>query len=224
MGKPVKFSDKKKAWFTRSPRAGVRVFRELPVRRRFLIVCEGKKTEPNYFEAFRDRLHRNQVEVEVDGTGANTLTVVQRALELRSQREACIQGEIDETWVVIDRDSFPPHDFDNAISMADSHGVECAWSNEAFELWFLLHFEDIQTPMSRDLFKGRLTKHLGVTYTKNMPDIYERLIESGGQTFAIDRAARLFKKFSTQGLPPSSANPCTTVYSLVCNLNEYINP
>jgi hypothetical protein len=44
-------------------------------------------------------------------------------------------------WVVFDRDSFAPQSFNNAINkcIQDRPNIDAAWSNEAFELWYLLH-------------------------------------------------------------------------------------
>ena len=36
----------------------------------------------------------------------------------------------------------------------------CAWSNEAFELWYLLHFQYYENAMARKDFKGLLESHL----------------------------------------------------------------
>src|SRR5947209_5388606 len=77
---------------------------------RFLIVCEGERTEPNYFRSFR--VPRDVVTVEVQGTGYNTLRLVQEAIRLRSK------GEYDQVWCVFDRDSFPPEHFNEAINLA----------------------------------------------------------------------------------------------------------
>ena len=48
------------------------------VRQRFLIVCEGSKTEPQYFEQFRVP----GLVVKVEGIGMNTLSLVDKAIEL----------------------------------------------------------------------------------------------------------------------------------------------
>ncbi len=50
------------------------------LRPRFLIVCEGEKTEPNYFKSFRV----NAV-VEVKGTGRSTLDLVEYTRRLRNE-------------------------------------------------------------------------------------------------------------------------------------------
>ena len=44
----------------------------------FLIVCEGGKTEPNYFKAFR----LSSVSVRVEGLGMNTLSLVRETLKI----------------------------------------------------------------------------------------------------------------------------------------------
>ena len=56
---------------------------------KILIVCEGKKTKPNYFKAFptyRKGTFVYNVEVE-GGMGCNTLNVVDKAIELRDQSQ-----------------------------------------------------------------------------------------------------------------------------------------
>src|SRR4051812_24536345 len=97
---------------------------------RFLLVCEGEKTEPNYFRAFRVP----GLDLRVHGAGDNTKNLVLIADELRSQ------DEYDQVWCVFDRDSFPADRFNAALEMAQSRGIRVAYSNEAFELWYLLHF------------------------------------------------------------------------------------
>ena len=50
-----------------------------PLRKTFLIVCEGQRTEPNYFEAFRVP----KEVIEVIGAGDNTIRLVRNAISLR---------------------------------------------------------------------------------------------------------------------------------------------
>jgi hypothetical protein len=46
---------------------------------RFLIVCEGEKTEPNYFKSFRVP----KDVIDIYGLGANTISLVKEAIKLR---------------------------------------------------------------------------------------------------------------------------------------------
>ena len=49
----------------------------------FLIVCEGEKTEPNYFRGFPKRIGKVVYDIQFDGGGISTLKVVEKAIELR---------------------------------------------------------------------------------------------------------------------------------------------
>lgn len=217
MGRPVKLSDQTKKWFIRHYHIQKRLVRTRELRQRFLIVCEGEKTEPNYFEAFKQELPKDVVQVDIQGVGDNTLSLVHRAKELRDQR-ANGDYKFDQVWIVFDRDSFPPDDFDNAIHMADSDKMKCAWSNEAFELWYILHFEYLNTGMSRKEYQVKLSRLLKIPYKKNASDMYNTLAEIGNQEQAISWAKRLRE---SDQRPPSSANPCTTVFLLVEELNRF---
>ena len=61
----------------------------------FLIVCEGTKTEPNYFRSFPVS---TRPEIEIIGAGCETIAVVNRALELSKDKS------FDRVWCVFDRD------------------------------------------------------------------------------------------------------------------------
>jgi len=101
-----------------------------PAQKVFLIVCEGAKTEPNYFRGFK--VAGNVLDVR--GVGDNTLSLVEQAAKFKER------GEYDQTWCVFDRDSFPADRFNRALDLARRLGMRVAYSNEAFELWYLLHF------------------------------------------------------------------------------------
>jgi len=220
MGRPVKLSDQNKAWFGRCRCNQKRRVGTREERKRILVVCEGTKTEPNYFEAFKQDLPPNVVRLDICGEGANTLSLVTRAKEIRDGQSG---GDypFDQTWVVFDRDSFAPADFDNAIHMAESAGMCCAWSNEAFELWYVLHFEYRDSAMSRTDYRGKLTSLLGERYEKNDPCMCQKLKLRGNQDQAVAWAETLFQNFRSSATPPSRSNPCTTVFKLVAELNKF---
>ncbi|MEZ4794004.1 MAG: RloB family protein [Flavobacteriaceae bacterium] len=66
----------------------------------FLIVCEGEKTEPNYFNYFKRQLPKNLLStVELVGEGDNTINVVQKAIIERDKRISDpINPNYDEIW------------------------------------------------------------------------------------------------------------------------------
>jgi hypothetical protein len=200
----------------------------MPLREYYLIVCEGEKTEPNYFIQLRDKLPRGVIEcIEIEGEGKNTLSLIDEANKIRTKREA-FGRTIDYTWAVFDRDSFPADNFDNSINkgQAMKRKIACAWSNEAFELWYLLHLEFVNAPMNREDYKARiekwLSKRMGVPfkYEKNRPDMYDLLNEYGNQDQAIEWAEQLDKQYQDQKF--SMHNPRTTVYLLIQELNKLL--
>ncbi len=217
MARPVKFTDRDKSWCRkRNPQ---RSYRTRPLRERLLIVCEGKKTEPNYFESLKAMLPPQVAEViDIQGLGANTQSLVNAARGLRDKRRDT-DYPYDEVWVVFDRDSFDPDMFDNAIHSAKQAGMKVAWSNEAFEIWYLLHFEDRQTGMCREAYQDRLSYHLKERYKKNESDMYSKLQKAGNEEHAHRRARQ--RQTEHAGIPPHQANPCTTVNDLVKRLNKF---
>lgn len=131
-------------------------------RKYYLLFCEGSRTEPNYFNSFKDKLPKNLVQIEIDPSGGkNTISLVNHALKVLPKYKRNNSTINYNVWVVFDKDSFPNSNFDNAIFKAQGAGLNCAYSNEAFELWYLLHFEDYQNAISREDYSKLLSKHLG---------------------------------------------------------------
>lgn len=188
----------------------------------FLLFCEGARTEPNYFISISKVLPKNLVKIDIDPQGGlNTVTLVNHAIKVLPEYEKN-NPQIDyNVWIIFDKDSFPNQDFDNAIAIAIARGFNVAHTNEAFELWYLLHFEFYNTGISRDQYKGLLTKYLQKKYKKNDPDIYEMLqtIEGSSEEQAIRNADRLITLHSN--IPDSSSNPITYVHKLVLELNKF---
>jgi hypothetical protein len=176
------------------------------MRPRILIACEGAKTEPNYFKAFRVA----STVVDVRGLGCNTVSVVQGAREIEIK-----DGPFDTVWCVFDKDSVPLERFNNALQLARNYGYSVAYSNEAFELWYVLHFDYLQAAIPRADYITRLEDILG-RYEKNDPTIYSKtahLIQG-----AIRNADRLVASYSP--LDPGRCVPSTTVHELVKYLVE----
>lgn len=187
----------------------------------FLIVCEGEKTEPNYFKSFPKQVGKVIYDIELEGGGISTLKVVEKAIELRDKSKQ----QYDRVWAVFDRDSFEANDFNSAILKAKAHNIECAWSNEAFELWYLLHFHNRITAMKRDEYKKAIEnvvneklgkKRKPFQYKKNDTKMYALLNKLGRQDFAIQWAKDLSEK--TDGKNYANYNPQTQVFKLVKEL------
>lgn len=180
-------------------------------KKRILIVCEGKKTEPNYFRSFRI----TSAVIKIKALGKNTKELV--TIAKRFQEQAIKNKErFDQVWCVFDRDSFKKSDFIDALSLAAENQMQVAYSNEAFEIWYLLHFSYFSSGVSRKDYGKKLSKSLGKAYRKNSTTMYDDLLSL--QSKAIKSAKKLLLSYDPHN--PEADNPCTTVFKLVEELNK----
>jgi hypothetical protein len=180
---------------------------------RILIVTEGSKTEPNYFNEIRAayRLHTANVEVQHSELGTAPIQVVKYAQELfeNGDRHKNIQRRgFEQVYAVFDRDN---HDsYFDALRLAESLNgklrndakqaivFQAAASVPNFELWLLLHFEDVQAPLHRDEVMRRLKLHMS-NYEKSVRRSFANTSEN--LAIAIERAKRLAIRFTAHTDP-----------------------
>lgn len=194
-------------------------------RKRFLIVCEGEKTEVNYFKAFAVP---NKFEVMVKGEGKNSLSLVNKAIKIIDNLKK--DDSFDQIWCVFDKDNCSKEQFNQAERLAKQKNIKIAYSNEAFEIWFILHFQYLDIATSRSEYLTILTnqmKKYGLLneqekYEKNREDMYEKL--KPYQRTAITNAAKLIQDRDEAKKHPFDANPSTTVQELVQELNINSRP
>jgi len=180
-----------------------------------LIVCEDSKSARYYFESFP--IDPKRAEVFPVGTGMNTDSLVEEAMRMAAKAAKACQP-YSEIWCVFDRDSFPLEKYHRAFELARANGLKVAWANEAFELWYLLHFNYLDTGISRDDYKGKL-KDCGLVYDKADKTIYAKV--KGRQDTAIMHARKLERYWNEMGKQfPERDNPSTGVHKLVEFLNE----
>ena len=191
------------------------------VRCSILIVCEGTKTEPNYFEAFAKKQQGVIVyDIEVKGLGRGTKDVVKKAINLKSK------NNYDRVWAVFDKDEFSAKDFNDAITLGSQNGIEVAWSNEAFELWYLYHFHNVTTGVSRKQYEEKISIAVNSSpkykskkkykYAKNDPNNFEIMTTYGSMDAAMKYAETKHSEYTDTRY--AIQNPCTTVYRLVRQL------
>lgn len=180
----------------------------------FLIVCEGEKTEPNYFLAFP---LKTTLKVHVLGAAMNTESIIDEAVKQRNMAKK--RGiNFDQVWCVYDKDSFPNAKYNDAYNRAKKEGINVAYSNEAFELWYLLHYDYITSGIDRKQMIKKLCEKLGHKYKKNSEDMYDILKDK--QNIALRNAKKLYDLYSHNNL--ASENPSTTIFILVEELSKYI--
>jgi hypothetical protein len=158
--------------------------------------------------------------IKIIGQGDNTINIVRKAIEERDARASDpVRPPYDEVWAVFDKDDFPNDRFDNAVSLANQNRIENGSSNEAFELWYVLHFQFLQSAIRREAYFSILTKILGFEYEKNSSEVVEELFKRGRVRQAIKWAEDLEKMH--EGKAPSASCPSTNVYKLVDRLLVY---
>ena len=128
---------------------------------------------------------------------------------------------------MFDKDSFSDEQFNIAIKVCEQNDLKAAWSNEAIELWFILHFEYLNTAINREIYIQKLNKYFTKysiktgKYQKNIENIYEILNEYGDMSKAIVNAKKLEENFKKEG-SFSKKNPSTNVYELIEELLDYL--
>jgi hypothetical protein len=189
---------------------------------RILIVCEGNKTEPLYFNALRRyrRLSATQIDIVPGGiSGSDPRSIVKYARK-RKKRMKRRGRRFDSVWCVFDRDEHP-RIHEAFLWLRESH-FDVAFSNPCFELWFLLHYQDIEEPLDRFEALRRL-RRLMPEYRKTS-SIFYLLIPH--QKAAIQRAEELRSRLRADGRKDGD-NPSTSVDRLVsflCSLRGRTTP
>lgn len=175
-----------------------------------LIVCGGE-TERVYFQEFNIDL--GKISVKPVREAVNPIGIVERAI---AESNNAIYSQV---WCVFDRDEFP--DFDDAIRLGRENGIRVASSNQAFELWFLLHFKRRDGAMNRSQYARELSIALGRTYDKTDRKLYKDLRTKIGT--AIDNAKLGHQCHKLTGNRPSQCESYTTVYILAEELLRWVS-
>ncbi|MGR4042510.1 RloB family protein [Pseudomonas sp. 910_21] len=130
------------------------------------IVCEGKNTEPTYFESCANYYGNGLVKVKpLPGAGV-PLTIVQTAKDLKekltdSRNKQKIKNSFDScfrVWAVFDRDEHP--EVERALAIAAESKIDVGFSNPCFEIWPLLHLIEYGSQDGRHAVQKRLSSEM----------------------------------------------------------------
>jgi hypothetical protein len=191
---------------------------------RILIVSEGSKTEPNYLKEIQRhyRLHTANVAVHPGELGTSPKQVVQYALDLFQKGDPKKQIQpraFEQVYAVFDRDDHA--NYVEALQLASAINerkitndlkqkliFKAIASVPSFELWLLLHFEDVQAPMHRDETLRRLKVHVQ-GYEKGNRNVFATT--KAHLEIAKSRAQMLATKFNAHTDP----EPFTAMHEVV---------
>ncbi|MGP1472459.1 MAG: RloB family protein [Prevotella intermedia] len=235
----------KEPWELRSD--DTRIEDKLPT---FIIFTEDKVSERVYFKSFET----DKMKVNAIGNQKSKIANVINAITHCQQNALFDESDnVAETglqvWCVFDRDYDSDSNetaqndtsFDESLRTAEGHNIKVAWSNDCFELWILLHYEDINhtEQLLRDKYYERLTKimeadvELSKNFSKaidtghyNYKECFKResnfknhilpiLQDKTRRTAAIERAKALENHHKKDNVKPHKMCPCTMVHHLV---------
>jgi hypothetical protein len=203
---------------------------QIPERPTILIVCEGENTEPSYFRQFK----LSSATIKPVGEGYNTISLVKRAVQLSKEKS------YEQVWCVFDADPKPDNpkqakNFNDAVKLAERKGFGVAYSNQAFEYWLIIHFDDHQGGgMNRNDYNNKinqLLKPFGLTYdgegnktiTEEIFEVLDGIDKKSNKErkrLAISRAERNYDLFDHTN--PANEESSTTVFRLVEELLKYV--
>ncbi|MFT9497636.1 RloB family protein [Anaerosolibacter sp.] len=186
-----------------------------------ILFCEGK-TEKYYFDYFAEIIKKNKytdVKVEIESANGNAQTVLNFANEFLSIEENNRKFGLYDKYLVFDCDAPPEIQSVITASQSKAELYKLLISNYLFETWLLMHFEDIESKITkRDTYR-RLSLHLNQQYSKAHKGKIREIIKTGSIEKAIDNARALEESYSFQGKSiftnMKEMNPYTNVYQLI---------
>ena len=204
-----------------------------PVKRRFLIGCEGSKTECLYFERLIHELGLTSVDIEiVNDCGSAPISIYNAVVE-RVKEEAGSEAHFDEAFCVFDHDTHESFDEvcnniknkKNNSKRKDANNceIQAITSTPCFEIWLMLHFNYSTQPILAKRGKscgeiakihmkkiGGFEKYDGALTSKQLDLLMDK----------IDQAIKNAEKLNRYNSSNNSSNPSTEVYILVDKMKK----
>lgn len=193
---------------------------------RILILCEGTRTEPNYFEGLKRSKSLTSVVVRALRSGQ----VGPDGLLKRVREELKEDPGWDEVYCVLDHDGrdVKINVFEKKLATLDRQTNSCdikmVLSRPCFEFWLLLHFEITDRPFSagahgtecEDVIR-RLERHLQ-GYKKNDSQVFKRCREH------VDTAIENLRKLQhAESFAAEPSAPHTNIGLLIERLLDLSN-
>lgn len=182
------------------------------------VFSEGQSTEPAYLRSFSAEHGNARVDVIVEAVGG-PMTVVRAGAAKRRELRRSLLSEKDQVWAAFDRDDHPR--LDEAFELARIHDVRIAFSNPCFELWALLHIDDLTRAVSsadaQRLLRSVMPKYdhsagAEIDYTQIAPNFET----------AYERASRMEERRIREG--DDRGCPYTSMHKLAAAIIAFGDP
>lgn len=193
------------------------------IKPKIYIFCNGEVAEPQYFQEYKNFLGEHNILVRhKQYKRCSPWELIEKVStekqRLLKRKELDIEVG-DQCWCVFDVDEYwgqNPDKFKAAIKLARENNILLAWSNECFELWYLLHFQVLSTGVPRNDYHTKLERHFRKLslqpYTKNC-SVFSQIFEK--QSEAIKNAKRIYKASKVE------RNPSTAIFKLAEEINKH---
>jgi hypothetical protein len=218
----------------------------------FIIFCEDEVSEPIYLKSFEtSRIKVNTIKKQqskIDNVLKAICYCNEFGLIENQNGSSCVQDGT-YVWCIFDRDieediaknQLGNTSFNESIKTALSNGLKVAWSNDSFELWILLHFEDVVLSDKRYKYRNTYYDRLTEIF-KSLSEPNEYLVNAlrhptfnykqdckseknfryivrneiiGKTKEAIARAKKLEEYHNSTNIQNHAKSPCTLVHHLI---------
>lgn len=187
---------------------------------KFYIITNGKCSEKIYFELLKQKQRLFKVDIKyINGTPIDVVKTCMEYKEYANQVWALF--DIDETY---NEGKLLP-----ALQLAAASGIRYAFSNKAFEVWLISHFEQYSKYATNEELKEELTRLINsygrskkiVEYKKNDEQLINKLFipkykEAVNNAKVVHQTKMRDQKVLNGGnVKIWEMCSCTTVYMLV---------
>ena len=177
---------------------------------RILIVCEGKKTEPNYFNGLKDDLRLNSANIEITRGSNSSPTSVVAFARKRYEKQEKADFPFDKVFCVFDKNSHT--DYQQALTqitaMKPNNVFRAITSVPAFEYFLLLHYEFTTSHFTSKQVLSALKKYIP-KYRKGNKNIFNDVREG------LETAKTNAEKSMIDAAKNGTDNPSTNAHKLV---------
>lgn len=182
-----------------------------------LIVCEGEKTEPNYFKELRADLQLNVANIEITGDtgGSAPISIVSHGIKRHL--------DYDKVFCVFDKDRHTSYqlaiDKLRSKKFRKGHTVQAITSVPCFEFWLLLHFK--KTTRRFDTAPGSICERVISELETHLPQYSKGA--RGTYRVTKDRlpeAVKRAKEVAAYCAGSGTDHPSTQIYELVEYLQQ----
>lgn len=175
------------------------------------IYCEGE-SEKQYFTMLNQKYRASNIKtkrVKIDSIGESGIRLIEAA---RKKADYLHQEQV---YAVFDRDEKTNDELLRCKKLAKKLKVKILFSSICFEIWILLHFENVMRDYTREELFTKLSgeKYFGSDYTRFKGSSYRQFLFDRVQ-IAINNAGTLYGKHNDM----IKDSPYTNIYSELENI------